>query len=374
MRLLARYLLRECLLALSVCFSAFLMLWISIDLINELHGFQENKMRGGDILAYYFYKTPEFLPLAIPMALLIALLYALTNHARHNEITAIRAAGVSLWRISLPYFSVAILCGAALFVLNEFVAPVASEMAEDVKTQHIRTRQGAENRLIKKNRDFTNSRDGRKWHIAVYNIQTRQMSGVNVDWTLPDGTVRSIFADRGVYTNHMWTFHQVRESRRLPGLDAVSVKYQTNEMEFPGFSETPEVIKSEISVSDRFGSGARTKRADIPLVSIINYLKLHPNPERSMKAWLDTKLQGRFAAPVTCIVVVMLAIPFAAGSGRRNVFVGVAASIVIFFAYYITQQLGFAFAEAGRIPAWFGAWFPNLLAGISGLWLMARVR
>jgi lipopolysaccharide export system permease protein len=145
-------------------------------------------------------------------------------------------------------------------------------------------------------------------------------------------------------------------------------------MEFPGFSETPEVIKSEISVSDRFGSGARTKRADIPLVSIINYLKLHPNPERSMKAWLDTKLQGRFAAPVTCVVVVMLAIPFAAGSGRRNVFVGVAASIVIFFAYYITQQLGFAFAEAGRIPAWFGAWFPNLLAGISGLWLMARVR
>ena len=40
----------------------------------------------------------------LPIALLLALLYALTNHARHNEITAMRAAGVSLWRLCVPYF------------------------------------------------------------------------------------------------------------------------------------------------------------------------------------------------------------------------------------------------------------------------------
>ena len=47
-------------------------------------------------------RTPELLVLVLPVAFLLALLYALTNHARHHELTAIRAAGVSLWRLALP--------------------------------------------------------------------------------------------------------------------------------------------------------------------------------------------------------------------------------------------------------------------------------
>src|SRR4029077_21069276 len=98
MRLLARYLLRECLAALGFCFSAFLILWVALDLLSQLHTLQENRMRAGDIVQFYVFRIPEFLPVPLPLSLLLALLYALTNHARHNEITAMRAAGVSLWR------------------------------------------------------------------------------------------------------------------------------------------------------------------------------------------------------------------------------------------------------------------------------------
>jgi lipopolysaccharide export LptBFGC system permease protein LptF len=74
------------------------------------------------------------------------------------------------------------------------------------------------------------------------------------------------------------------------------------------------------------------------------------------------------------VIVVLIAVPFAAASGRRNVFVGVAASISIFFVYFLVQQIGFAFGEVGRIPSWLAAWLPNLLFGMAGLWMMARVR
>jgi lipopolysaccharide export system permease protein len=73
-------------------------------------------------------------------------------------------------------------------------------------------------------------------------------------------------------------------------------------------------------------------------------------------------------------VVVFVAVPFAARSGRRNVFVGVAASIFIFFAYFVLQQVGLTFGETGWLPSWLGAWFPNLFFGIGGLVMMARVR
>ncbi|HLP75479.1 MAG TPA: LptF/LptG family permease, partial [Candidatus Paceibacterota bacterium] len=375
MRLLARYLLRECLVAFAFCFSAFLMFWIASDLITQLHDLQEKKLRGGDVVLYYIYKTPEFLPIAVPVALLLALLYALTNHARHNEITAIRAAGVSMWRLSLPYFGIAIVSGATLFALNEYVAPSASEMADAILTRRVSGQPGKESRQVVKNRLITNSREGRTWYLPVYNRITGEISSPTLHWQLRDGSVRYIRAKLAVFTNGAWTFFEVNERNRAPGTDSIQVQVPfTNVLTLAELTETPEMINSEISISGQFGNEGRTRRADIPISVISDYLHLHPNPEPRLRAWLYTKLYGRFAAPATCLVVVVLAVPFAAGSGRRNVFVGVAASIVIFFAYYILQQFGFAFAEAGRIPAWIGAWFPNLLVGATGLWLMARVR
>ena len=72
-------------------------------------------------------KTPEFLVVVLPIALLLALLYTLTNHARHHEITAIRAAGVSLWRLCLPYLAVGFAASLALFALNELCVPDSAE-------------------------------------------------------------------------------------------------------------------------------------------------------------------------------------------------------------------------------------------------------
>ena len=62
--------------------------------------------------------------------MLLALLYALTQHARYHEITAIRAAGVTLWRLALPYLAVGFLASLTLFYLNEQWAPDADDRAE----------------------------------------------------------------------------------------------------------------------------------------------------------------------------------------------------------------------------------------------------
>ena len=63
----------------------------------------------------------------LPAALLLALLYALTNHARHQELTAMRAAGQSLWRLCFPYLAVGVFFSVLLFLLNEQWLPDNSE-------------------------------------------------------------------------------------------------------------------------------------------------------------------------------------------------------------------------------------------------------
>ena len=149
---------------------------------------------------------------------------------------------------------------------------------------------------------------------------------------------------------------------------------QTNALALPGLSETPEVIQSEINISK--GLYFRSARkADISIAEILDYLRLHPRPaQRLDRCWLYTKLYGRLAAPWTCVVVVLVAIPFGAASGRRNVFVGVAGSIFICFTYFVLLQVGLALGAGGYVPAALAAWFPNLAFGLAGLCLTARVR
>jgi lipopolysaccharide export system permease protein len=374
MRLLDRYLLREFLIPLSFCLGGFLIFWVAFDIFSRLREMQESGLTGADIAEFYFFKSPEFLILVLPVSLLLAMLYTLTNHARHNEITAIRAAGVSLARLCLPYLAIGISASVLLFALNEFCVPRTAEIADQLLIRKsMRAPKKAKWQPVK-NLVFSNSREKRKWFVGVYNPRTGEMIKPHVDWDLPDGSARSIDAERATWANGVWTFHQVRENRTSPGNPYPTKVPLTNAVMFPEFSETPAIIRTEITVTDQHGHPSQTKRADIPVSEIVNYLKLHPEPDAVIRPWIYTKLHGRFAGPFACLVVVLVAIPFAAASGRRNVFVGVAASILIFFVYFVLQQMGFAFGEGGRVPAWLGAWLPNLFFGFGSLWMVSRVR
>lgn len=380
MRLLDRYLLRELLAALVVCFCAFTLIWIAADLLTELHRFQESHLGPTDIVAYYAYTAPvDFIPVALPVALLLALLYAVTNHARYNEITAMRAAGISLARICVPYYIVGLMASAALFALDEFYAPKAADQAEQILNGHVERQLPPAEQHEVRDLNFNSSISGqvRRWHIPIYDTKTFEMVKPEVFFTPTNGGPEVwLTASSAVWSNRVWNFCGDIEEKIESNSQLVRISKPTNALAMPEFRERPREIQSEINMLQyrKISVSSRTRKTDIPLADIVNYLRLHPQPDRRLRSWLHTKLQGRFAGPFTCLVVVFVAVPFAAGSGRRNVFVGVAASILIFFVYFVLQQVGLTFGETGWIWPWFGAWFPNLFFTGLGLYMMARVR
>jgi lipopolysaccharide export system permease protein len=328
-----------------------------------------------DIAEYYLVSLPEYLVLVLPIGLLLALLYALTNHARHQEITAIRAAGVSLWRLTLPYLGVGFLASLALFAANEFWVPRSDERAKAIFKRRQAPDPRAPGRNEHRNLGFDNTRDGRKWVIAVYNSETGEMINPKVYPIRPDRSKPwALQAERARRLNGVWTFYNALVFKEAVDTNAPPVPMlQTNVLAVPEFSETPEEINSEIKISESKTLRA-AKKADVPIKDLVNYLRLHSVLSSSDRAWLYTKLEGRLAAPWTCVVVVLIAIPFGVAGGRRNVFVGVASSIIICFVYFVLLQIGLALGTSGRLPPWLAAWFPNLSFGLAGLWMTARVR
>ncbi len=378
MRLLDRYLLRELLTPLGYCLGGILIFWISFDLYSELSEFQKNRLTGADILQYYVVQLPEMLvfPL-LPVVLLLALLYALTNHARHNELTAMRAAGVSLWRLSCPYFGLGVLLSLGAFAMNELWVPQSAEAAQQILTRHLPREAQTTPREWEQQVFFINGRERREWEVSRYNLTTHEMVGPHVAFTLRDGSRREIYAERGEWTNGRWVFTNVQilvypPERGVPP----SAPYQTNLLVLPELSETPADIQTEIKVSklSGFRPGLRQiQRARLSQREISDYMRFHPDdpPRRAM---LETQLQGHYAAPWTCLVVVLVALPFGAASGRRNVYVGVASSLVICFAYFVSLQLVLALGSSETLPPWLAAWSPNFLFGLGGAVLTWRVK
>jgi lipopolysaccharide export system permease protein len=371
MRLLDRYLFRELLTPLAFCLGGFLVFWISFDAFNNLSDFQEARLRLLDIIEYYLAMTPEFLVTLLPIVLLLALLYTLTNHARHNEITAMCAAGVGLWRVCAPYLAVGLAASVALFVLNEWCVPHGLEWANRIMNRHVQKPDEFE--WQDQFRGFANARAHRLWQFESYRVKTSEIMVPNVSWTLPDGSSRLLHADRAIRTNGVWTFFNVDQYAQADATAPLVRSLQTNVLAMPEFEETPAEIRSEIKIS-AYAYQHRTRKADIPLMDIWGYLRLHPRLPRADSGWLFTKFHGRLAAPWTCLVVVLIAIPFGVASGRRNLFVGVAGSIFICFAYFVIQQVGLALGSGGHLPAWLAAWLPNLFFGVTGLVLTARAR
>lgn len=373
MRLLDRYLLRELLVPLVYCLVGFLIFWIAFDLFDRIGEFKEKELLFFDIAEYYLARTPEFLALVLPIALLLAILYALTNHARHHEITAIRAAGVSLWRICLPHLAVGFLLSAGLLVINEFWADDSDEASDRILTRRLPGNLVARNPSQVRNLGFTNAREQRVWQIGIYDALSGNMVNPQILWRQPDGSRLWVTAASAEPAPGGWVFHQVRQFLEGAQTNAIPLPILETNRLFIAFTETPDEIRSEIRISRVLGMrGAR--KTDIPIEEIVNYLRLHPNPSAADRAWLYTKLHGRLALPWTCLVVVLVAIPFGAPSGRRNLFVGVASSIVLCFAYFVLQQMGLALGSGQHLPPWLAAWLPNIVFGLGGVWLTARVR
>ena len=368
MRLLDRYLLRDLLVPFFYILFGLFIFWIAFDLFSELSDFQKRHLLAIDIAEYYFYKVPELLSVVLPVNLLLALLYALTNHARHNELTAMRAAGVSLMRVSLPYFAVGLILSLLVMVLNEWWLPRSAERTEAIFNQYNTNAHQTARGDWELDCGFTNTREKRTWMMEAFNRSTADIVRPHIEWILPDGTRHEVYADAGGWVDQHWVFTNVQEFVYPPVKGTFPLLSNYTERVMTAFHELPEEIRIQIKLA-KIADIREARNAHLSIRDIMLYRKLHPEDIEK-----NTLLHGRLAAPWTCLVVVLIALPFGAASGRRNVFVGVASSVVFCFGYFVFQQLSLVLGFSGRIPGWLAGWLPNLVFSAVGIFYSLRIR
>lgn len=133
MKVLERYIAREILGAVFFVLIAFLALFAFFDLIGELKEVGHAGYQLQHAFLYIFMRLPGYTYDLIPIAALIGTIYALAQLAARSEFTIMRASSMSTRMAGWILIKVGLVFVVLTFVFGEVIAPVSSEMAENLK-------------------------------------------------------------------------------------------------------------------------------------------------------------------------------------------------------------------------------------------------
>ena len=357
MSLITWYVLRQFLTAIAVSLVAFVSIFFVVDLIEQLDRFLDRNVAPGYIALYYVYYLPYIFVLTIPVSLLLASLYTFGQLTRLGELTAMKASGLSLYRLLRPLLLVSAVVCACLFWAGEWLVPHTSMKRAEIKSEHV-DRQGGEGQHVRHDVYFRGA-GGRQTYIRVFDGRSAEGTGIYVT-EFRDGSVTSVLtAERATWNDGRWLLSNGVERQFLIG-GGLSNYNSFAELEPEGWSETPEDFMRGQKRPEEMSYGE--------LDQLIESVRRGGGDVQGYLVDLNLKI----AFPGAGLIIVLLGGALASHLRKGGVAVGFALSIGICFIYWGLLRFAQAFGHAGLLPPMAAAWGANALFGLLALILLIR--
>lgn len=362
--LLDRYLIRRLLSPLFLVLLSTVSLYIIGDLTNHVDEISRNAPPASVVLGYYWNLIPRALFDVLPFGVLISVITLLTVLERQQELTALKATGVSVFRITLPLLLVAIAGVGAMWTLGEHVMPEAD--AKSTALFDVIRGRAKKSRGSAAHRKWLVARDGRTYYRFLrYDITQKRL--IRFSMFRVDSQMRlsySLFAHRVQYDNGAW----IADGGWLRNIDEHG-KDDYQQIMAPteiGIIEGPTYFGQENERPNQLSQAE--------LRQYIGELKDSGyRPSALIVRW-----HQKFSTPLAVVVLVLLAIPFSLGSGggtRASTMQGIATALALGIGYFILLVPLFAkMGEAEILPPLVGAWIPVLLGVLFAINRMTHIR
>ncbi len=368
MRLLDRYLLTEWLKIFALAMIAMLAVLLLENLYDQLGDLLGFGTRPSQILKYYLLLLPAFLPTVLPLSQFVSLLFALGNLHRHNEIIALRAAGLSLWRIARPLWLAGAVIAGLLGWLNASLVPWSIEQSrlyyETLRYTAEAREHPADEVGVVRQLTYNNLTQHRLWFFNQFSDYAWRGQGIYVYELDAQGhNQRQIRAGEGYFDDAAghWVFLKGRELLFDPDDGQVNVSRPFDEKAFPELTENPSLM---ITLRQRAG--------DLSLGELRTVLAQAPAAENPSMNVYAVRYHAILASPFLGLVIVGLAVPFAVSGVRVNPMVGVSKAVGLLFIYYLVSNLCALLGNQQHLPPMLAAWLPILLMLGWGVGLFRR--
>ena len=357
-RTLYRYVILEYLKIFALSLSSLILIYLVVLFFQKIDVFIKYQAPFYLIFKYLLFKIPEVtFQWTLPYGVLLATLLTLGTFSRFSEITAMKAGGVSLYRITFPLFIFAFLVCLFSFLGNEYVVPFSNR-----KTQHILNVQ-----VRKEQTGFF--RNYKIWYLSgnqIFNIQlldrkNRTLKGLTLyQFNDQFHCVQRVDAREAKWNDGKWRFYD----------GAI------RDFDEKGYTKMTPFKEMEFSLKENWESFQKVERES----GEMSYTDLRTYIQKIRSAGYDATryladLYAKLSYPFLNVVMVLIGIPFALKTGRSGgVALGIGLSVMIGFTYGVIFYIFISFGRSGILPPLLSAWTPTLIFGLTGVFTLMNVR
>ena len=362
--ILDEYVLRQFLATFAMVLVTFVMLMLLFTFFELLGDIIRNHSSLLLVGEYLLNLTPSMIYTITPLSVLIAVLVVFGLMNRTSELTAMKATGVSLYRIVTPVLVIACVLATSLFIFDQVYLPKANRRQEALRNV-IKGRPAQTVEHPGENWIFGLQKPGQPGHIFYYQFfdATQDAFGNISIFEFNPGSFaisKRIFASGAHWAPNLnqWVFENGWV--RTFSDDEISSYQPFVVSTFPEIHEHPSYFKTEEKLADEMSFRE--------LATYIHTLSQSGFDTMRLRVELNRKL----AYPLITLIMALLAIPFALSMGRRGSLAGIAIAIGVAIAYFVVDGTFQAMGDVNMLPAVLAAWSPDLVFALAGGYLLLR--
>ncbi|MBW2182997.1 MAG: LPS export ABC transporter permease LptG [Deltaproteobacteria bacterium] len=359
MTIITRYIVREFLKIFFLCLGACVGLFFVIDLsVQYLDNFSKYNPPFLLTMLFCLYKIPQMFYWVCPMAMLLAIFLTLALLTKNNEIIAMKAGGISAYTIITPLLIISSCLVLVSFCNQELILPYASQKVEYIENVRIKRKRGKN--LLKQNRFWYRSEDI-VCNIELFEHASNTLHGVTIYFFDQHFKLKQrLDATRGKWVDNKWHFYDLVIRTFNP--DGSMAVENTQEKIIP-LKETPDDFKV-----------ARREPEEMSYAELKDYINKIERAGYQIPEYIPS-LYAKLSFPFICLIMPILAIPFALRIGRGGgIALGIGMSVMMGFIYFVFFNFSLSLGTGGILPPLFSAWVANILFGSLGIYLFLRVR
>ncbi len=360
---LDKYIISHFVKNLLFAFLCFIVIFILVDLFENLDKFIDSKTGLTVVFKYYFYFIPEIIRLITPISVLLATLFTAGRMINYNEIIAVKNAGISLFRFMYPFILIGIIITGFSIYFNNWLVPEANKNKAFIERNYLGIHQSSAgfNRLYfqdSKNQILT---------IGQYNEIEQSANKISIlifDGQNPTILVKRIDADKMKWVNGSWLMYNAVE-REFNGNLSINTYPQIKPEDIPGVKQ--------LNVNPNQITKKQLKPEEMNYSEIKDLLDSQTKGGQNTDR-LKVDYYSKISFPFSNLIVIIFGISISTGSKqRKGLALQFGISILVSFIYLGFVKISQTFGYNGDLNPMFTAWLANIaFAGFGGVNLFLR--
>ena len=353
------YILKQFYSKLFFLIIGFVVLFTLVSIIEHLDKFIDASMPGKEIFLYHIYSIPWFISIGLPMSVMISTVFSFNSMQKNHELTALKASGIGLVRISIP-----------LLITGLFLSILSFEFENNVVTHYFQKKisldreynlKRSSKKNVKKNDIYTQIGPQTILTIKKFKYSSNVAQNVSIQYFNDNKIVKRFDTPKLKWSPRKELWLSREYSERIFENNGITHN-NSNRDTLIDINLTPYDLAKD-----------NLKPEEMNYWDLNRFIKKMSQMSTPVTEWVvDLHFKSAFAC--TNFLMILFGICLSIRKPRTSMAVGLTFSIGVIFLYYTLLKIGQSLGYKGVLSPFISVWSVNIFFFIFGLYLFSKTR